>query len=345
MKHTISTLFLVILLISCNSQNDKEATDAVSVRLGELTDVEIINDEMSFIDGLYSFLPISEGRAIISDGKPGLFLLEDNVLTQQYGRSGSGPCEYNQISGTDLLEDTLYVLDNSQTKIISFDINSAECIGEFTSEGLNRFDYLHKLRNSDGFIAANGSYLGIMPDSTSLLRKIYEDGSYEDLGLYLGRINTVRSVVRLRTPGLSFVKYDNGLYTYFPLNDSLRWYDLDTGKLTAFDLDIEIQRDEMEDATEAAKILDAINEGYTFVTRIIATEDWVAVTTAQNQPGDLPQRKILKFYRHDGSFIDEVPYEDNFVGQADGRLIQIIENTDPESDMAYSIGYRDVIFE
>ncbi|HBX65445.1 MAG: hypothetical protein CL670_01825 [Balneola sp.] len=341
-------LFLSVLLafIGCSSEDEnKTPSSSISISLADSATTHVLKDDMTFLGSIAGIDFLDENRLIISDNSPGVYLFEDYEMVASYGGIGKGPCEFEQVSAFDTFENTLYVLDQSLTKLIYFDIETQECIEEVTHEDFGGVLLLRREENSPSFILGRTSYTGFSNDSLPLAYRFYDDKTSEALDFTLGRVNAISSMVMLRSSGMNFEKHDNSLYGYYPMTDSLYSINLDDYSVNSIPLDIDIQRDEIEAAGEDFnKIIEIIQTDFEFMDRYFISDQWVGIQVVHQAASEEEEAtRILKFFTHRGDFIKEIPSTGKTIAFHNGQLVELYEGQNPNSDYVYSIGFRDII--
>jgi hypothetical protein len=346
--HLISMLSVLLTFIGCSSGEDTKATASnISISLADSAETHVLKDDLTLLGSLNGMYFIEKDRFIATDNSPGVYLFEDYEMTASFGSAGKGPCEFEQISAVDMNESTLYVLDQSLTKLISYDINTQECLGEMNHEDLGGAHLLHKEEGSPSFIIGRTSYTSFSNDSLPLAYRIYEDETSEPLDFNLGRVNAVKSVVNMRASGMNFKKQGNQLFSYYPLTDSLYSISLDDYSVSSIPLGIDIQREEIEsDGQDFNKIIEIIQSDFEFMDRYFSSDQWVGVQVVHQATSEEEEpTRVLKFYTHDGNMILEIPAKGRVTNYFNGQLVELYEGQNPNSEYVYSIGFRDVITE
>ncbi len=338
----------LILLISSACSSDKTPTpdDANrTISLSEVKKEEPLNDDLQFLGTAGNVIMLTDTKWVVMDNSPGVYLFEDYTMTASFGEKGKGPCEFVEVSAIYANSTQVFVLDASQTKIITYDINSGKCVGEINQQDLKGAYYLFKEKNKPSFITANTTYTMRMPDSTSLLHRIFENEDSEPLTLTFGEIDAVKSMLSLRSNTMAFRPYANKLYFYLPLTDNLQILNVETDSIYAFPLQVDIKKKEFENAGgDVNKVLEIIRSDFDFVTNIIANDAWVAIqVNRQSAQEDKEPEMSLQFYAHDGSFLNEVSIDSRVLGSSGNSLIFYTESSDPNSKFTHFVEYRDVI--
>jgi len=176
-QKVLFSLLIGMFFFGCSSKKEESNlnTSNVSISLSEVQQEHILNDELSLLGSLGNVIMLDETTWIAMDNAPGVYLFEDHVMAASYGQTGKGPCEYEEVSAIDTDNKNLYVLDASQTKIITYNMETQECVNEFDQEHLQGSYYLHKEENKPSFIVAKTSYTSLRPDSMRLVRRIFDD--------------------------------------------------------------------------------------------------------------------------------------------------------------------------
>ncbi|HET8865329.1 MAG TPA: 6-bladed beta-propeller [Gracilimonas sp.] len=346
--YIIITASVLLCFSGCFSDEASSSNNPnISISLSDVTEEHVLNDELNLIGSIGNVKVLDESTWVVMDNSPGVYLFEDHIMMASYGGVGKGPCEYEEISAIEATVENLYVLDASQTKIITYDLDSGECIEEINNENLRGSYYLYKEENSPSFIVANTSYMSMTPDSTNLAHRIFEDESSEPLNLTFGQIDAAKTIISIRSNTLGMQAFDGKLFTYYPLTDSLYSIDLQDYTFESFPLEIDVKKKELENAGQNVnELLEVIRGEFDFVSNLLVTEDWIAlmVNLRAARENEEPEM-FLQFYSHEGSFIEEVPIRNRVMATLENTLIFTKENSDPNADFTYSVEYRDVIIE
>lgn len=342
----LSTTVCTFYLSACSSAESQSQTAPAKVSLSDSAETHILVDDLALLGDIGDILFVDDNRFIISDRKPSVSLFKNFKMVATFGAEGKGPCEFTNISAIDVENDTLYVLNSNQSKIIKFDVNTQKCLGEISHKALSTSYYLHFREKNHSFLLGRTSYLAPTPDSTVVMQILDSKGDIRPLDLTLDRINPVDAFVQLRAPGMNFSVSGQTLFAYFPLTDSLYALNLNNLQFQAFPLRINTQREEMESAvSNIDKVLEIIqgNE-FQFVTRIASSPDWIAIRTQQqaSRKGKKPITH-LQFYTHDGKFIGKLSTANETIAFHDDKLVEIRQSTDPDAEYTYSIEFREVI--
>lgn len=339
----ILKLLGLMILMGCSSEAETFKTSGLEISLSDEVELYELNDEFELLGSINTVEFISEDKMVIADNSPAIYLFENHVMTAAFGKNGKGPCEFEAISAIELENEKLHVLDQSQTKIISYDINTQECVGEINNKKLSGARFFHKEVNSPSFIIGITSYSSHTPDSAVLIHRIYEDESSKEIDFQFSRINSVNARLNIMPPALDFKHLNNNLYAYFPLTDSLYIFTLPHLTVTAFPLNIDIIRRELENAgNDANKLLGIIRGDFESVNNIFVHHDWLAVELSKNIGENGSLKHFIRFYDHDGNFLSEYPLENRIRAQRNNKFVEIVENPDPSSDFAFAIAYRSV---
>lgn len=324
-------LFICCFFYSCTQdKNNSELTSSSSSLTLIATDTTELIDDASPLDGvIMAFHKLQNNDFILADNKPGIYLFKENELIRQYGNTGQGPCEYTEISASDVHNGSLYLLSSEQVKIIEYDIESGECIGEFSHKAMSGVTHLLKEDTENSFLILQGSFSGIQPDSTTLLYRLFENETAKPLKLDYGRVNAVPSVINFRSPNLIFAPYKDTYYFYLPQTDSVYNFTPATGTIRSFAHDLDLNRSEVERAgSDFQKMMQLMQEEVRMIGKVYSSPDWVALEYIfESMTEDAGQQTTLHFYDHSGNSVSSIPTTD-LIGFQDGRFFQLIEDRD-----------------
>lgn len=336
LRLTSVSIALLFFLTACSGGGDPAAPSA---NLSESGESHTLRDDLRLLGNVNEVAPAGENRLVISDNSPGVALFEDYEMVRSYGSEGEGPCEYTSVNSFDISGDTLFVLNTSQAKIITYRISSGECLGERNPSLLSSQYYLE--RENGYFHTARISYHMMSPDSTRLLFKLRDSGESEAYPLTLGDLNPVQSPIQARAPGLDFARHGNRLYAYFPLTDMLTVLNTGDGSISGIPLRVDLKREEIEEAGEDLNAaVEIIQNQMEWVYPVLSSEEWIAVGVLRNNDDD-PVRRV-QFYSHEGAFLGESVVEGRAVAVDGNRLVLLREASDPSGDYTYELAYREV---
>lgn len=344
-------MFGVIVACSSNGEapktNQSGDTQITNVSLSEVKKSQVLNDELSLLGTIGNTIMLDENTWVLMDNSPGVYLLKDKVITRKFGEMGKGPCEYEEVSAIEANSDYVYVLDATQTKLITYNLNTEECLEEMNHDDLKGAYYLYKETDTPSFLVANTSTTMMTPDSTYLVHRIFEDEQSEPLALTFGELDAVKSLINLRSYDSGIAKHDNLVYFYLPLTDRLHFIDTDTDSIHSMPLNIDIKKEEFEKAGgDVNQILEIIRGDFDLVSKVLVGQQWIAVqkSTQSAREDDAPNM-TLQFYTKEGTFINEIDTSNEVLGAEGNTLIFQKDNNDPASDFAYMVEYRDLILE
>lgn len=341
-------VFLLLFLIAACSTENK---DNYAIPENSTFSVSEVNERFQLKDDLATLSLVSkvefvdDNRMIITDNTPAIYLFENYEMKKIIGRSGKGPCEFETISATELDGDILHVLDSNQRKLISYDLNTQECVAEYDNPLFAGSDYLYKHENGE-FITGRTSYTFLNPDSTKLAFRLTEENEMEGLDFELSRINPVKTLITFRSGGLDFKKSGDKLYGYYPLTDSVYVIDLNDYSVSSLPLDIDIKRKEFEDAGEDMnKVMEIIQGDFEFLDRLFVSDNFLAAMVLSNPSTEGDMKRSLHFYSKDGRFLYELDYPNQIIDIQGNTIVEVEESLDPNSDYSFSLVYRDLIIE
>lgn len=337
-KGTIVVLLLFIMTGCTAEDADRRNDGNRELRLSDPVDIQTLNDDLEILDNIHIVHSLDGERLLVADSKPSVSLFENHEMISRIGTSGSGPCEYEHISAIDVIGDTLYVLSANQSKIISFSIDSGECLDETGHPNLSNKFYLTRI--TDGFIVGRMSYTLATPDSLPALEKLDDQGTISALDLELGNLNRIKTAVNMRAPGLDFSRHNDELFIYFPLTTDMHVYDIGGNTFRTFPLKLDIRREEITAAGEDInKILEIIRGDFEFVLHTYATDFGLLVQHASNPRSDGASR-VARLYSYEGELLGEWALEYEIVASDGDNLLELREAADPASEYSYEIAYR-----
>lgn len=339
------TTILALVSASCTkgTSGNEEEQYSENVHLEKPNKIHTLKDDQTPIGRLDEVYVLDENRLLIVEGTPAVRIFDNYEMTRTIGRNGQGPCEYESISAVALRGDSISVLNPTQNKITTYNIENGECLGEINSPSLQTEFYLY--RDSISYLTGNMSYTVVTPDTASIFQRVYEDGSVERLDYRLNDLDAVRTVISMRSPALDFSEWGNELFTYFPLTEKIVALNLDNNLVRSFPIEIDIKRDEFNTAgNNVNEVLEIIRGDFQYVRWIHAEEDWVAVQYAQRaEDGGNPDFGLL-FYSPEGAFLGQVKTKYQVVGYGRGKFIEL-RTEGLQDDYTFGLAFREVTFD
>lgn len=339
----LSVLLTSIIVYGCSSHAEEApaVNEGKSLNILETTETYLLKDDMELLDHINIVQHLGSDRMLIVDNKPSISLFENYEMTGNIGESGAGPCEYEGVSAFDVSSDTVYVLSAAQSKIISYSIESGECLGEISHEELSSQSYIYRTGNQ--FILGSQAYSFGTPDSTVLMHRLTDDKVMEPLKLNVGDLNRIKTPIALRAAGLDFGVSGKQVFTYFPLTSKLFVLNEQDDSIKSFPVDIDIKREEVKAAGEDIdQLLEIIRGDFEFISRIFTVNDHIALVYQQNAIDTEGSKYFIQLYSSGGDFLGEFEGDYPFLSFHDDQLVELREVEDPGSDYSYEIAYRKI---
>ncbi|MDZ7773108.1 MAG: 6-bladed beta-propeller [Balneolaceae bacterium] len=272
-----------------------------------------------------------------------LSLFEDHRMVRTFGALGKGPCEYTLAQSFDMSGDSLFVLSTAQSKIITYRISTGECLGELNVGSLVDRSYL--ARAGGGFYIGRFAYYAGTPDSTVMLHRLEDDGTMRPLELTLGMLDPVPMIYQMPAFTNDFRRQGDRLYAYFRYTNYLVSLDVQSEEVELLPLDLELHREEIEEAGNNFRQVNEIRENDLHgIGRIQASERWIAASEMIGN-GNYENTMWLQFYSHQGEPIGRIYTRDYPVAELDGHLVYVLPSEDPSSEYASRLYYREVILQ
>ncbi|MDZ7773109.1 MAG: hypothetical protein U5K31_10300 [Balneolaceae bacterium] len=344
----ILCLSLLLLASACGSESSAPGAgsdSSLTATLADSGETYLLRDNLKPLGNITSAISVEGNRLVVADDQPLVVLFEDHVMTRTFGRAGNGPCEYGGNSGLlgvtalDTSGDSLFVLINSQQKIITFSLRSGECLGETSHHGLLARQYLERV--AGGFLTGRSHYSSNTPDTTRILSYLSDDETMVPVDLVLESIDAAPTTIPIVIPGINFARHNNQIYAAFPFSQVLAEVEVPSFKVHTHALHIEINREAFEEA-ESNPGQDFAYIGQADIAgRIHATNRWIAVSTRRPRNGKEPLSKIY-FQSPAGDPMGQQTLDDTPFALQGNRLMFIEPVRDPESDYTYRVTYREV---
>ncbi|MDZ7773110.1 MAG: 6-bladed beta-propeller [Balneolaceae bacterium] len=339
-------ILCLLLFLSCKRETDIDTADSSTgdspeVTIADSGETHLLRDDLKPLDTVMMIEAVGDSALIVVDAQPSVGYFANHVMTRTYGRIGRGPCEYLEISNIDTNSDSLFVLDSAQAKIIAYNLNTAECLGETSHPILQRAHYLERLDGS--YLTGRIYYRVGTPDSTVLLKLVHDNGTVEDLSLTKGEVNPVPVRFPFDLQGINFARYGNRIYAAFPLSGMLAKLDLETHKISTYSMDLVLNRKAFEEATsDSGDAGDLINGGMVEIVRgVFAAKNWVGVSTIRFHREE-PNIEKFHVFTPERKLIRSLNYQDN-PSIIRGNELLIIDATGPaESRYGYQVTYRQI---
>ena len=188
------------------------------------------------MSGVIGYSEIGQGRAIAVDNDAGLFLIESDHRNTKIGMAGEGPCEIRQVSSFAVVQDTLFVLDNRQGRIIGYSISTGACVDEVTDSDLTDVSSLSSVNGSYYLVSAK--YTSMTPPDWPLLFRMGAGGGLEPLDLAVEDLEADRLLVSVtigRRTSQIRVK-DGELFFLLPFSHRVWKYDTRTLEVSSIEL-------------------------------------------------------------------------------------------------------------
>lgn len=329
------------LLLSCSGG---ERTGAgLTATLAEGGEVHTLRDDLLRVRSVSRVDFVGENAFILRSYDAPLSYFEDHEMVRTFGALGKGPCEYTVAQAYDVAGDSLFVLSNAQSKIITYRISTGECLGELTAGSLVDHSYL--ARAGGAFITGRFAYYAGTPDSTALLYRLADDGTAEALPLTLGTLNPVPMIYQMPAFVNDFRRQDDRLYAYFRYTNYLVSYDTRSGEIETHPLGLELPREEIAEAGTNFRAVNEIRENKLHhIVRMQVSDRWIAAAERLGN-GNTENSMWLQFYTHEGEKMGRVYTKEYPIAEHNGRLVYVEPVENPDSEYAYQLSYREVTVE
>jgi hypothetical protein len=293
-KITFISLAIIICLLSCRQKDPKGLiVDSNIIKLAIIDDgpplTEIIHIES-----------ITSDSMIILDNTHQLYLYVKNRFNKILGAKGKGPYEYDVVRSFTSSGDTLFIYDQSLSKLISYSISTNECLQEIRLEDL--FSSVARIKGI--FYFGYTEYTAATNLSKPLLYQL--DAKHNVIPLKIRFLdlhaNVFPAPLKMQTP----LKQKNDLL-YFspPFSNKVFVYDTHTRSFSFFDLVLDSPHGkDFKSISNAKGIMKFINEELELVFGLFLLENYIAVVSKKGRVPD-DQWKI-RFYTYSGKYKYEI---------------------------------------
>lgn len=334
-------LLFPLLLLSCSGEEQTGAGAGLTATLAEGGEVHTLRDDLMRVRTISRVDFIRDDAFILRSYDAPLSYFENHEMVHTFGAIGKGPCEYTVAQAYDTAGDSLFVLSTAQSKIIIYRISTGECLGELAAGSLVDHSYLARVGGA--FITGRFAYYAGTPDSTALLYRLSDDGTPEALPLTLGTLNPVPMFFQMPAFVNDFHRQGDRLYAYFRYTNYLVSYDTRSGEVETHPLELELHREEIEDAGTDFRAANEIRESKLHkIIRMQVSDRWIAANEMLGN-GNTENSMWLQFYTHEGEKMGRVYTKEYPVGELNGRLVYVEPVEDPDSEYAYQLRYREVL--
>lgn len=321
---------MILFLIGCNVESD-------NIRVIENTSRQVLIDDGPPLSQIYHIESIGSDSLITIDDFAQIQLFISNIFRKSIGVKGRGPCEYNSIRHISLNEDTLFILDPSTSKIVYYSIDTGNCLGEIILPELSDFSSFIRLEGAFYLLHANYSIATNL--NKQLLYRLDDNSTLTPLGLRFVDIDANALLPPIQKNVTMRVK-DNTIFMEFPLSDKLWFYNIDSGKVSNYELSLDGYERDYKTITDGDELLRLFNNELELISGFYLLEDFIAIITGKGQH---PNRVTkIKFYNYDGISIGEIIttlYAFRVTEHFFSRLTEELDN--PNADHPYVILNQD----
>lgn len=196
----------------------------------------LVDDGSPPMSAVIGYAEIGQNKAIAVDNNAGLFLIESDRRTKKIGLAGDGPCAIRRVGSFTVVQDTLFVLDNRQGRIIGYLISTGECVAEIVNPELAEVNSLSRV-GGWFYLVATG-YSSVSPENQSLLYRLHAASSFEPLPLAVKDLesNMLLAPIRVGRRTSQIRVKDKVLYFLLPFSHRLWRYDTQTAELSSIRL-------------------------------------------------------------------------------------------------------------
>lgn len=208
-----------------------------------VNNTSVIVDNINPISNISAIEYARDGSIIIYDsGNVVSFLRKDEgdyVQQLILNKIGSGPCEYESITDISYKNGSLYLLDRTLSKYISYRVNaggSIECYYEYEDEKLTRMTSLQK--SSNGLYFGTSLYSDRSGDNLAVLYKKSDD-TLVSKSIELSKIKPSLLPAPIQIP-IPMYYDDEHLYMGYPLTNHILKYNINNRTVSKINIGIKI---------------------------------------------------------------------------------------------------------
>ena len=185
------------------------------------------------MSAIIGYSVIGENEAIAVDNDEGMFLIESDHRTKKIGLAGDGPCAVRQVSSFTVVQDTLFVLDNRQGRIIGYSISKGECVKEVIHPELAQTTSLSRV--GGWFYLLVTKYTSSSASDRVLLYRLGAGSTLEPLNLTVGDLESdlLRMSLNFGRRTSQIRVKDDVLHFLLPLTHRVWRYDTQTGEVSS----------------------------------------------------------------------------------------------------------------
>jgi hypothetical protein len=263
-----------------------------------------LNDSKQFLgqDPVY-FLLGNDSALII--GRRFIHLYVNNSFHRSLGTLGRGPKEYGSVNAFSVSGDTLFILDDTNAKIVGYSVSNATCLYElksaiFIAQGLTSI-----IRKDGRFILANCQYVpqefikaNVEGSGTeSLFWMLYDNGEAQPLDFQRKNLNFYDVFPLISGPymGRGLRAKGNFVYACFHLAKQAVILDLTTLTFRTVDIQLDIA-----DPTKKITLDKITFNGLDLVENIFPLSDGFAINSKVVRNDKVKQ--IIRFYSDTGEY-------------------------------------------
>lgn len=246
----IKLLIFFILFTLTNSDNDK---------------IHLIENKAN-IGMVRSFDYIDSGNLVIYDNNDKLHHLvrSDENYNQELiiNKHGNGPCEYESVSDFTVYENQLIVLDNSNGKLLTFELSGGDCINEITDKEFTRFASLAILKQDKLVFSVAEIHQGMEEDQSLAYELDLESEEFSSMPVayenYQGVIKDINFNMPMRAPNpVVYVENRDKLLFYFSTSEIIHALETDQNDYHQMDTGMQVPAPP-ESANEMLEYMDHI---------------------------------------------------------------------------------------
>lgn len=282
-------------------------------------------DTGSPLKDIYNIRVNGDHNFLISDAKPSLALYRNYKFDHVIGKRGNGPCEFTDSFVNSLRNDTLYLVDDNQNKLITYNIKTGGCLAVKT----NRiFGIINSITPVGDTLYLTRGYFKPFTGTTDAVFYKYNlaDGSISPLKLRFGDLNAIHFKVPIKIDmGTRTHIRNDTLFFFYPMTHQVWEYNMENGQFTSLILNgMQWPRKQLENTKGRGEMFKLLKK-MEVIRDVFPLSDYLAVSTFK--PFSEKQDWKVQFYTYQGVFIYSLDVGHYVVSMNDKSLTELVSDT------------------
>ncbi len=237
-----------------------------------------LDDSNSPLGQIYNITRTGKEDILIADGSPSIELYKHFTFTRSFGKKEKGPCEFLRTPVNATAGDTLYLMDDIQGKLITYNLNTGGCIREVTYHDLQLMDSITPLHGT--LYLTRGNFSPAMQPNDTVFYKINDRGRLQPLDLLYKDLNAIHFLTPVKIPmGTKAHLRRDTLYFFYPFTHEIWKLDLKTNHFSSIILnEMQWPQKELEASNNLQRLISLLKETE-IIWDIFPMSGYIAVTT------------------------------------------------------------------